>query len=742
MEKKWNTKWKKFVLIVFLIFVMCFGFELGHEYSSEGYIDTNTWTADAKGNVLNEISFGVDRGDYELTLVYQNEHQSAAQLQIVDMRHTDENNVKGVIVGSGALETGSHEITIPFTIEEGSPEFRLISDISVSITEWKLDLVRDQFTDNYLLFFIFLLVALVFFWKMNWGRPQYIYILLLISIFLSLPFLGTPLMETTDLRFHLSRIRGVAEGLASGQFPVRLNVDITGGYGFASEMMYPDLFIYIPAILYLLGVSLKASYECLILLINIGTALVGYYSFSRLLKSEKTGAVCAFLYMVNPYRLNNIFLRGAVGEVLAQIFFPLLFYALVEIFYRNYKKWWILVIAVTGILQSHILSLEYSALLALVFIVISFKVFTGQDGIKRLFACFKAAGTIVTINLWFLVPFLDQLRQGYVLVNDQRSLYKHAIYPYQMFFTYFNISGLDVPGGLSGEMPLTIGIVLLISSILFVYLSFGKKVIKGFYRRFGFACLIAGGVMCYMSSVFFLWKYLEENCRIVYSILAKIQYPFRLLGYALLFLCVVASIVVATLKKMQKREIAFSLLFVSALLAIECMDGYLTDGTVLVSNRNQYIMAAAYIDYYRSDFEENDLEEMIRESGQIIVDDNASIQIEQYRKDGVDLQCYFTNKDKKETQLVLPLYNYYLHEATLNGQPLNIQTGTEGRMNIVIPGNVIEGEVSVVYKGRIVYKVCDWISFFSIIGIIFFVVIKRYPKQRMTKFVFIPKKIE
>ena len=92
--------------------------------------------------------------------------------------------------------------------------------------------------------------------------------------------------------------------------------------------------------------------------------------------------------------------------------------------------------------------------------------------------------------------------------------------------------------------------------------------------------------------------------------------------------------------------------------------------------------------------------------------------------------------------MVLPLYNYYLHEATLNGQPLNIQTGTDGRMNIVIPGNIIEGEVSVVYKGRIVYKVCDWISFFSIIGIIFFVVIKRYPKQRMTKLVFIPKKVE
>lgn len=712
---------KYFLLIVFLALILCAGREVGYAYSSEGHPAECTWGEEAGNIILNEVSLNLDEGSYELSLTYDNTTNSETEIRVVDMQRVDENNNRGVTVASERVDTGSGEIKIPFTIEQGSGEIKLVSDAEISISSWKVVLVQDNYLDNYLLFFILVLSAYFVFLKMDWKTPQYVYILLGIAVLISLPFLGTPLMGsvTHDLRFHLSRIRGIADGIASGQFPVRLNVDMNGGYGFASEMMYPNLFIYIPAILYLMGVSLIASYKFLVLFINIGTAAAGYYSFSRLLKSDRAGAVCTFLYMVNPYRLNNIFLRGAVGEVLAQIFFPLLLYALIEVVHRDYKKWWLLVVSVTGILQSHILSLEYSALLSVVFLAFSWKQFVGRNGIKRIGACFKAAGMIIVINLWFLIPFLDQLKQGYILVNDQRSMSQHAVYLYQMFFSFFDISGGDIPDGLTGEMPLTIGIVLLAGSILFIYLAFGKKVIEEFDCRIGKMCLFPGTVMCYMSSELFPWGFLEKDCKSVYSILAKIQFPWRLLGYAMLFLCIVTTIVIIYMAEHGKKEIAAALLLVSAFLMLECMDGYLTDGEVLVSNRSQYIAAGTYADYYRSDFPVNDWGKIGSEAGLIIVDSGSSIKIEQYEKNGVDLQFHFSGKETSEAvELQLPLYNYYLHEVMLNGQRLETAAGADGRISIVLPEGVSEGMISAEYVGRILYKVCDWISVLGTAGVI------------------------
>lgn len=57
------------------------------------------------------------------------------------------------------------------------------------------------------------------------------------------------------------------------------------------------------------------------------------------------------LYLLNPYRLNNLFLRAAVGEVLGAIFLPLLALGVYELVCRDYKKWWLTVIALEQLLD-------------------------------------------------------------------------------------------------------------------------------------------------------------------------------------------------------------------------------------------------------------------------------------------------------------------------------------------------------------------------------------------------------
>lgn len=726
-EEKIYKNRRFFLVFVILLLVLCIGRELGHTYTSEGYIENCTWVEQNGKNVLNEVSLGLNEGEYMFTFLYDAEDNSTPEIQFLDMQHCDAENQKGVSIESEILSDNDGEIALLFTVERDSSEIRFCCDENISVSQWNLELVEDPYWDNYFLFFVSLIIAGVLFWKMDWKRPQYAYVLLMMAVFITLPFFGTPLMGSSiqDFRFHLSRIRGMGEAIASGQFPVRLNVDMSGGYGFASEIMYPNLFIYIPALLYLCGLSLMAAYKFFILFINIGTALIGYYSFSRLLRSEKAGAVCTFLYLVNPYRLNNIFLRGAIGEVLAQIFFPLLLYALVELLYRDYRKWWLLVVSVTGILQSHVLSLEYSALFSFVFIIGSWKCFKEKDGLKKLLAGIKAAVLIVVLNLWFLIPFVDHFGQEYYLLNDKRSLVKHAVYLPQMFFSFFDISGCDVANGLSGEMPLTIGIVLLFGSILFIYFAYGKKCIVN-NKKTGSICLIFGIISCYMASELFPWKFLEQNLETVYEILAKIQYPWRMLGFAVLFLSIVTAIAVITLQEHGKKEIISVIILASAFLMLECMDGYLTDGEVIVSSRNQYIPAGVYEDYYRSDFIIDEWDTTMYEADHIMTQEEADIKITDYRKKGIYLEFSFSREDSSEnTTLYLPLYNYYLHSAELNGQNIDIQTGINGRIAVTIPEGIDEGNLIVKYAGRTLYKLGDLISLVGAVGIVGYFIIKR-----------------
>lgn len=94
----------------------------------------------------------------------------------------------------------------------------------------------------------------------------------------SYPLFSDYLIDGHDLRFHLYRIEGLKAGLQSGQFPVRIDPVHNAGYGYATATMYPNLFLYFPAILRLRGVSMVMSYQILLISINTLTALIMYYS--------------------------------------------------------------------------------------------------------------------------------------------------------------------------------------------------------------------------------------------------------------------------------------------------------------------------------------------------------------------------------------------------------------------------------------------------------------------------------
>ena len=100
---------------------------------------------------------------------------------------------------------------------------------------------------------------LVLSWQASAQRRRDALILAGTVFFSCMPLLWDGLQVGHDLIFHLNRIEGIAQALRLGQVPVRIHSSTFVGYGYAASEFYPELFLYFPAVLRNLGVSVLDS---------------------------------------------------------------------------------------------------------------------------------------------------------------------------------------------------------------------------------------------------------------------------------------------------------------------------------------------------------------------------------------------------------------------------------------------------------------------------------------------------
>lgn len=220
-----------------------------------------------------------------------------------------------------------------------------------------------------------------------------------IIIFSSYPLFWNYIKKGHDLYFHLGRIMGVYNGLISGQFPVRIYNNHLWGYGYASPIFYGDIFLYIPAILKLITggmLSLSTCYKIFLFLINISTAIISYYVFYKMFHSKYSGVIGSILYTLSLYRLNNMYIRAALGETLAMTFIPLIILGLYYILFDDSRKWGIATIGYTFVLQSHMISTSMCLLFSLALAIIFIKRFKEKE---RLIVLIKSSVTTLLLNL-------------------------------------------------------------------------------------------------------------------------------------------------------------------------------------------------------------------------------------------------------------------------------------------------------------------------------------------------------
>lgn len=368
----------------------------------------------------------------------------------------------------------------------------------------------------------------------------------------SLPAFRSGIYQGHDLDFHLGRIQAIAEELQNGQFPVRYESSAWYGHGYVSTTFYGNIFLYIPAFMYMAGLPVWRAYNLYVILVNIATVVVAYYSFKGIYNSRKWSLIATTLYTLSGYRLANLYVRTALGEYTAMIFVPLVAYGIYRIYVRKdnqrvniIKLTLPLIIGATGLIESHILTTEIVAVFVFIFALINIK--KTIHVIKELIVALIA---VLGLNAFFLVPFISSYSSMKLYINStmtQTSIQGDGLYLSQIFGPVTIGRGSNWPWTTEGEGFLNIGLLTVMSFVIIVITivvtlikknwiasSTSKEKYKMAMTMFGFGVLSA-----WISSVYFPWNLFAGEGTFD-KLMSSVQYPWRYSMFQTFFFIVVA----------------------------------------------------------------------------------------------------------------------------------------------------------------------------------------------------------
>lgn len=601
----------------------------------------------------------------------------------------------------------------------------------------ELQSIQLQNRDNYLLSLFCILGTVIIFW-LGWYVPKEKYIepLMLIGFGLlaSMPLFSDFIMEGDDLGYHVARINAIYKGLKAGELPVYLGSSQMGGFGMLSGTMYPQLFLYPVALLRFFRISLMMCYKLLVAGINIGSAFTAYYAAKSICKSAMIGFWASVFYTFSIYRLTNVYFRAALGESLAMVFLPLVIWGIYEVLWGNFKKWYILAFGVGGVLQSHVLSAEMCVF------------FLGMETVvwlicrkrrnlfgRRFLAGIKAVVMTILVNAFFLIPFLFFAGEDLQCFHMPNQLSETALYFSQMFSLFADAQGSDLKlGSTAGEMPHTIGAVLLLGAILMCVESF-KERDKSPEMQVGQRCLLYGMIALFMSSWLFPWERLQ-NTEWLYSVITSLQFAWRFLGPASALLSVSAAVgAVHFVKRVPDCKWLYG---VCAVLVI-CGTSYFFGMKGAVSeqyNQKMEFNGAGYTDsmYMYSDGESFKALHLNyeRSDSYIVTKYGTEVEYSDFRRKGMQLMVTVNSSEHTEDYLLFPFYYYPGYVVFVDGEPVEI-LAIDNRVACKLP--IDTADIKVYYRGMPSFAVANFVSVLTIAGIIIYNVVIVIRKNRRKK---------
>ena len=551
-------------------------------------------------------------------------------------------------------------------------------------------------------------------------------VLAFLVFFSSLPIFDFFLRQSDDLLFHLNRIEAIKASLLNGQFPNRVSAWWNLGYGYAVGILYGELFLYLPALLRILGFSVQGAYKLYLLFINLGTAAAAYCCFKKCFKQTSAALIGCGAYMLMPYRLVCLFLRASVGEYTAMLFFPLIFYGLYRLCFghtesEDYKKsGLLLLIGYTGVIQSHVISCVIIAIFSGLFLLAFLKRILQP---RRLWQLVKIMTGVVLLNLWFLVPFADYFLTENVRKNNYPSgaFSSSGVLLGQMFSFFQRAHGAshtitETLTSTLSERNYALGAgTLVIALYLCLRLYQGKS--RSRIMRIGDFSMGLAAVALFMSTIWFPWDWIHQMNGLFQMITNNLQYPWRFLGIAGFFTAVTAVCLVRLTGSVSHPALHYSVTV--ALCAL-----YLLSAGYFLDDYTETAGSVRYID-------ECDLDNRMIGNGEFlpenvsgdfsaqedaVADDHSQITSQARSKGAYIVSCVNdSSADGYVDVPILPCRGYRCTDSA-TGENLAVQLDVPGCIRVIVPSGY-NGTFRVAYREPLYWRAAELISLLTLLVI-------------------------
>ena len=535
-------------------------------------------------------------------------------------------------------------------------------------------------------------------------------------LFASAPFLKEGILSVEDRQtigdnnIHLMRIVGLAKGMKNGEFPVWVHPEWLNGYGYAIPLFYGDLFLYLPALLLLIGFPLFWVYNCYLLFMNAVTCLIAYFCYKAMFNSRRIGLFTSLLSVWSVYHMTVQVNYESLGVFTSYAFLPLVAYG-VYLAYdkpREQRTWIILALGMTGLLNSHLLTSEITVLAIALTILLTGKAFWRKE---RILAMCKAVVGSILLNLGFLIPFLSYMRKDLVInsatwteepwQNRGPSIAEH--------FALFSGGGTER----KTDFVLLVGVFLLI--LVIVECGYRSKKDQERYGKIAVLTAILCVGFTWLSTSYFPWDFIYVHFPWTHWLTASIQEPMRFAQLAQVFGVVSAGCTAKILLDRKEQWFRYYLIGMCAAAFLSfgyLISDYLEQGVLWkvydvagLDTTNiatmEYLPAGADPDLFVQEF--------------ATVPENVLLL--DYVKKGTDISFVGQNLNDAEVSVELPLVYYWNYVAKDgNGQQLRVECSDRKTLEVVLPAGY-EGMVSVYFRAPFVWYLAKVISALALLGI-------------------------
>lgn len=506
---------------------------------------------------------------------------------------------------------------------------------------------------------------------------QFILLFILIIILASIPLFHNQIVLGDDLSFHILRIRNLSESLKHFDLFPKIDVLTLNGYGYGSNLMYPNIFLYLPAILHVLGLDIVLSYKIFVIFIHVITCLICYYTCYKISNGKYASLVASAIYTLCQYRMLDVYSRGSVGEYLAITFVPLIVLGVYDYLFDDFNNPHYLGVGFWGLMMSHTISLEIMMAVTIVIFLINYKKVFIKEKIVKL--CITAI-IVLLASAIYLFPMIEQFLFYKFNVSHTAGLWEYGM----SLKDLFNMNKYGI------------GIIVPLLLIIRFFIRDRRKVVLGDQ------CLVAGLFALYMTTKYFPWKLISK--------IFVIQFPWRMNAVAMVFFAIAIAIYLKNINNKYFYYLEMSLIIISVVLFNQSLQQrfYSTQSSF---DDTCVLGAGEWLP-------EGTNTSLLTDSSHVIYDKNIINMEKNYNS------IKFVAKSTGKYDIPLLYYKGYVAYID-NGEKKEYQEVCKKENNLVCVNVSKENSrVVVKYEGTLIQKVSVWVTFVTFIYIIMYFVKK------------------